>query len=128
MLRVLIITSLLSGLITSSAICAYAVRRKLRSNRLWTTVVIFGALGLFVSSVFTLIALVRNDDSAFLAGWLWPTSIVLLAGERGDPILAVLVVFGAAILSNIGVYGLVGLAVGWTWNWIRPVQSTRDDS
>ena len=37
---------------------------------------------------------------------------MLMAGERGDPIPAVPVVFGMAILGNIGVYGLVGLIVG----------------
>jgi hypothetical protein len=48
---------------------------------------------------------------------------MLMAGERGDPIPAVLVVFGMAILGNIGVYGLVGLIMGGIWHCLRPAQS-----
>ena len=119
---VLIISSLLFGLITSGAICAYALRQKVRTSRVWTAVVIFGFLGLFVASVSTIVGLVRNGDSALAAGWLWPTSIMLMAGERGDPISAMLVVFGMAILGNVGVYGFVGLIVGQIWNSMRPSQ------
>jgi hypothetical protein len=88
----------------------------------WTSVVVFGILGLLVPSVFTAIAFVRNDDSASSAGWLWPTSIMLMAGERGDPLIASVVVFGMATLANVGVYGFVGLIVGTIWNWVRPAR------
>ena len=53
-------------------------------------------------AVVAFIAAVRNDDSALLAGWLRPTSTMLMAGERGDPIPRVLIVFGTAILRTSG--------------------------
>lgn len=122
MLRMLIAGALLFGVGTSVAAIAYRFRRKMHRNRLWTTVVLFGILGFVIASIFSAIALIRNDDSAMRAGILWPTSIIFMAGEPGDPISSLLVVFGAAILSNVVVYGFVGLVVGGVWKWVGPDQ------
>jgi hypothetical protein len=98
---------------------AFAFRRKILKDRIWASVLFLGAIGFVISLVFSAIAVVRNDDSAFKAGILWPTSFVLMAGQINDPLWAKLLVFGMATLSNIGVYGFVGLIVGTVWNWIR---------
>ena len=118
MIRVLIISSLVFGLGTLVLMLMYAFRKKFRQNRVCTMVVVFGTLGLVIASMFSAVALVRNDDSASSAGLLWPTSIMLMAGEPGDTFSATAVVFGMAILGNVGAYGFVGLIVGSVWAFV----------
>ena len=121
MFGVLAISSLLFGLFTSGAILTYAFRPTLRKSRVWTLLVAFGVLGLLVPVVFIVVGWVWNVGAGTLSlvEWLWPTSIMLMAGERGDPLSAALIVFGSAILGNVGLYGFVGLIVGRIWKWMR---------
>jgi hypothetical protein len=120
-LTVLIISSFLLGVVTSGAICVYALRPTFRKSRIWTSVVAFGILGLLVPLGYIVVGSIRNEGAGTLSfvEWLWPTSIMLMAGEKGDPPAGVLIVFGAAVLSNVGVHGFLGLIVGGTWEWIR---------
>jgi len=113
-LRVLIISSLLFGLVASGAICIYALRPTFRKSRVWSSVVALGAIGLLIPLVYIVVGSIMNVGAGTLSlvEWLWPTSIMLIAGERGDPLSAALVVFGMAILGNVGAYGSVGLIIG----------------
>lgn len=126
----LIMLSLLSGLATVFLMLIYAFRRKTRTNRTLTIAVAFATVGFVIAFMFATIGLIRNDDSAFNAGLLWPTSMMLGAGEGSDAFGSSLFVFGLATLSNIGVYGALGLFVGLVWNWIGPrkVVSSKGES
>ncbi|MGO8796820.1 MAG: hypothetical protein ACLQLC_18515 [Candidatus Sulfotelmatobacter sp.] len=98
----LIRLSLVFGLGTLLLMLLYSFRKKFRQSRVLTMVVAFGTLGLVIAAIFSAVALARNDDSAFSAGLLWPTSIMLMAGEPVDTGSGTAVVFGMAILGNVG--------------------------
>src|SRR5258708_38107663 len=121
MLTALIILSFLLGLGTLFLMLVYAFRRKLRRSRVCTLVAIFGTFGLVIPFIFSAVAV--NDHSSPSAGLLWPTSLMLMAVEDDGSVLTNLFVFGMAILSNVGLYGFVGLIVGSAWAWIQATTS-----
>src|SRR5258708_1931050 len=117
MLTALIILSFLLGLGTLFLMLVYAFRRKLRRSRVCTLVAIFGTFGLVIPCIFSAVAV--NDHSSPSAGLLWPSSIMLMAGEGDRRVSTNLFIFAMAILSNVGLYGFVGLIVGSAWAWIQ---------
>ena len=117
MITALIILSFLLGLCTLFLMLVYAFRPKLRRSRGCTMVAIFGTFGLVIPFIFSAVAV--NDHSSPSAGLLWPTSIMLMVGEGDGRASTNLFVFGMAILSNVGLYGFVGLIVGSAWAWIQ---------
>jgi len=81
---------------------------------------IIGVFGLAGPAAVAVVSLINNNEAAeALVIPFWPTFFVLGAGENGDPTLYILLVFGVAVLSNVGLYAIVGLAVGAIWAWIR---------
>jgi len=99
----------------------YAFLGRGRKSRLRATVVIFGTAGFVIPAVIGAVSL-TNRVVADPYLYAWPTSFLLGAGENGDPVWYIVLVFGAAILSNVGLYGSVGFVLGGAWNWIRPKQ------
>jgi hypothetical protein len=83
---------------------------------------IFGTIGLSLAAALLAVSLVDNEIGERLSGPLWPTVFVLGAGEYGDPLWYVILIFAAAILSNVGLYGLAGLMVGSIWSRVRSKQ------
>ena len=85
-------------------------------------VAIFGTVGLLVPAGVWAVALM-NDEAGEVLRPLWPTSVVAMIGEQGDPVFQIIVLFGVAVLSNVGLYGFIRLLVGGAWNWIYKNQS-----
>jgi hypothetical protein len=80
---------------------------------------IFGTIGLLLAAALLAVSLLNNEIGEALSRHLWPTVFVLGAGEYGDPLWYVTLLFASAILSNVGLYGLAGLIVGSIWARFR---------
>ena len=115
MLTVLIVSTLLFGLATLCLMFGYFFLRCVRSNRVLKLVVAFGALGLLIPSTVTAVNYIANR-TLIESVLLWPSSTMLMALDppRG-PALNVVLVFGMSFLSNVGLYGFVGLCAGGIW-------------
>jgi len=121
-----------TGLIIAALLClcgfatlfwmfTYTFRRRVRQSRVRTAVVVFGLAGLLIPAGIGVASLGNRlvPDPIYYA---WPTSFLLGAGEYGDPLWYVVLIFATAILSNVGLYGSVGLVLGGAWDWIRSKQ------
>ena len=109
----------LFGLVTLFYMFVLGLLHRGPQSRIWKIVAIFGAIGLLVPAAVLPTSLLNNDIGKALARLLWPTYFVLGAGESGDPVVYIIVVFGAAVLSNVGLYGVLGLLVGAVWMRIQ---------
>jgi hypothetical protein len=108
----------LCGILTLVWMFTYAFLKRERRNPLRRTLVFFGLLGLLIPAVGVLWSLTNAVPPASVS-YLWPTEYVLGAGEYGDPVWYVVMVFSVAIVSNVGAYGVVGFFVGWAWSRMR---------
>jgi len=115
------------GLVTLFHIFVLVFLQRGRQSRIWKIVAIFGTIGLLVPAVLLPTSLVNNEIGEALARLIWPTYFVLGAGESGDPVMYVVVFFGAAVLSNVGLYGVLGLVVGSVWTRIRAKRTALGD-
>ncbi len=123
MLTVLIISAWLFGTATLCLMFIYVFLRRERRGRVLKMIVAFGAIGLLIPSAVTALDLIRHNDSIESARFLWPSSIMLMALDSPTESASnTIFVFGMAILSNVGLYGFVGLCAGGIWVWIRPKQ------
>jgi|SRR5579872_2724106 len=88
------------------------LNRTLRWNPVRATVTAFAVFGILIplSHLFWQRFL---DDG--LADVLWPTSIILTAGQINDVPWEKSVVFGMAVLSNVGLYAVFGFVIGQIW-------------
>ena len=121
MLTVLIISAWLCGFATLCLMFSYVFLRRGRGSRVLKMVAAFGAIGLLIPSTVTALGLIRHNDSIESARFLWPSSLMLMALDSPtESALNTVLVFGMAILSNVGLYGFVGLCAGGIWVWIRP--------
>jgi len=114
------------GILTVALTLSYAFSRRGRQKVVRRALVVFGSVGLLIPSVIGLASLGKWVPPDFVF-YLWPTAFVLGAGENGDALWYIVLIFGVSILSNIGLCGLVGLLVGWVWGWIR-AKPVRDAS
>jgi hypothetical protein len=82
----------------------------------------FGFVGLLIPSLAGLWSLTNivPPDAVY---YLWPTSFVLGAGEHGDRLWYIVLIFSVAVLGNIGAYAVVGFFVGWIYRKIRAKRS-----
>jgi len=85
-------------------------------------VAIFGTVGLVVPAGIEAVGLVNNEVAEALSKFLWPTSVVAMIGEYGDPVLYLIFWFGVGVLSSVGLYGSVGALVAIAWSWIPEKQ------
>ena len=108
----------LFGLVTLYVVFTYLILGRGRQNCARRTLVVFGSLGLLIAAGIGLTA-VGSWGAPDWVYYLWPTAFVLGAGEYGDPLWYVVLVFSVAILSNVGLYGGLGFFVGWVWSRIR---------
>jgi hypothetical protein len=109
----------LFGVVTLSNMFALGVLRRGWQSTARRIFAIFGTIGLSLAAALLAVSLINNEIGETLSRPLWPTVFVLGAGEYGDPLWYVTLVFAAAILSNVGLYGLAGLIVGWIWVRVR---------
>jgi hypothetical protein len=120
----LIIAACLSifGLVVLFYMFSHSILRRGHHGGVRRIAAIFGAVGLLAPAGVGATALINNEVGELLRP-LWPTSFVAMAGENGDPHLYMVLLFGVAVLSNVGLYGLIGLIFGGGWTWIRRKQS-----
>lgn len=114
----LILLSFLFGVATLLAMFLYPMRKRLRASWIWRMVVIFGAVGLLIP----LIILVDSFATLRSYRWadlVWPSSIMLMAGEGDNRFSTRLFVSSMAVLSNVGLYGFLGLMVGSAITGVR---------
>jgi hypothetical protein len=71
---------------------------------------------MFVNTHFDLRAKVVFEDLALA---LWRSSILLMGLEGPGPIVLKLLFVAALVLMNMGLYGLVGICVGFAWQRFR---------
>jgi hypothetical protein len=109
----------LFGVVTLSNMFALGVLQRGRQSTARRIFAIFGTIGLSLAAALLAVSLINNEIGETLSRSLWPTVFVLGAGEYGDPLWYVTLVFAAAILSNVGLYGLVGLIAGSIWARFR---------
>lgn len=109
----------LVGLVTLFDMFAVGFLQRGRQNRARKTVAAFGTIGLLIPAAISAASLINNEVGEALSRPLWPTFFVLGAGEYGDPVMYIILVFAAAVLSNVGLYGLIGLLVGGILTRIR---------
>ena len=109
----------LFGVVTLSNMFALGVLQRGRQSTARRMFAIFGTIGLSLAAALLAVSLINNEVGETLSRPLWPTVFVLGAGEYGDPLWYVTLVFAAAILSNVGLYGLTGLIVGSIWARFR---------
>jgi hypothetical protein len=112
----------LVGIVTLLHMFSAVFLQRGRHSRVRKTVAAFGTIGLLSPAAVSVVSLINNEVGEALSRPLWPTFFVLGAGEYGDPVMYIILVFAAAILSNVGLYGLVGLLVGGVCTWIRAKQ------
>jgi hypothetical protein len=60
----------------------------------------------------------RNIFERFVVA-LWPSSIGLMGTDGPGPIVFKLLVVAILVLMNIGLYGLVGVCIGFVWQRFR---------
>jgi len=115
---ILAVSSCLCGILTLVWMFTYSFLRSGRQNLARRALVVFGLVGLLIPVLLGLWSLTNivPPDRVY---YLWPTSFVLGAGEYGDPRWYIVLIFGVAIVGNVGMYGIVGLFVGWVWSRIR---------
>jgi hypothetical protein len=111
----------LLGLITLFYMFAYLLGRG-RLGGIRKIVAIFGTVGLVVPAGIEAVGLVNNEVAEALSKFLWPTSVVAMIGEYGDPVLYLIFWFGVGVLSSVGLYGSVGALVAIAWSWIPEKQ------
>jgi hypothetical protein len=116
----------LFGLVTFFYVVALGVFRRAHQSPVRKVVAIFGMIGLLLPAVLWAVSLINIDVADALLRPLWPTSFILGAAESGDDLWYVILVFAAAILSNVGSYGLAGLIVGSVWTRRRHAASLGD--
>jgi hypothetical protein len=68
-------------------------------------------IGIFVNAHFLSL---KNVFEEFLLV-LWPTSILLMGLEGPGPIFFKLLFVAVLVLMNVGLYGLVGVCIGFAW-------------
>ncbi len=108
----------LCGILTLFWMFAYVFLARGRGNYTRRMLVCFGLVGLLIPSLLGLWSLI-NIVPADPVYYLWPTSFVLGAGEYGDALWYIILIFSVAIIGNIGAYGIVGFFVGWVYSRIR---------
>lgn len=109
----------LFGVVTLSNMFALGVLQRGCQSTARRIFAVFGTIGLSLAATLLAVSLINNEVGETLSRPLWPTAFVLGAGEYGDPLWYVTLVFAAAILSNVGLYGLAGLIVGAIWVRVR---------
>jgi hypothetical protein len=87
-----------------------------------TMVVAFATIG-FVIPVIGLIGSAFTGDVSGSVGFLWPTSILLMAGHPGDSWWVDVLVWGWATFTNIVLYGIGGWIVGGVWQMIHDLRT-----
>jgi hypothetical protein len=121
MLTVAIISAWLFGLTTLFLMLRSVFIWRSHRSRVLKMIAAFGAIGLLIPSTVTALDLTGHNDSLESARFLWPGSIMLMALDSPtEPTSNIVLVFAMAILSNVGLYGFVGLCAGGIWVWIRP--------
>lgn len=91
-----------------------ALRPQWRTSRVWRMGTIFGVAGLAIPVVCHLVGV----DTASSADLVWPTQITIWPNRPDDSVWKTPVFLSMGILSNIGLYAIVGLTVGVVWTWI----------
>lgn len=89
-------------------------------NSLRKIALAFMFTGAIIPLVILLLALVGRDVS-LVASVLCPSSIVTmgLEGPTPQPWSTIVLVYGFIILCNVGLYGTVGMIVGWAYARFR---------
>ena len=123
MLTVLIESTWLFGVATLCLMFGYIVLWRCRQSRVIRMISAFGAIGLLIPLTLTALDLIWHNQCIESAWFVWPSGIMLMVLDSPtESVSSVVFVFGAAILSNVGLYGFVGLCAGGTWVSIRPKQ------
>jgi hypothetical protein len=118
-LRVLVITPIFVGLGIACMAAFYAFQPRLRQKSILKVTLIFGLVGLMIPLTLSVGIALQNGYMYVIAWFLWPTSFMLMANHEGDPAYAAFLVWSVATLSNIGIYGTLGLLWGSLRAWRR---------
>ena len=117
-LLILAVSLCVFGILIVVWMFGYALLKRGRQKVVRTALVVFGSVGALIPSVIGLASLGNRVPPDFVY-YFWPTAFVLAAGEHGDTLWYIVLIFSVAILSNVGLYGVVGFIVGWIWSRIR---------
>jgi hypothetical protein len=106
--------SLLGGVAIAFVFFPIWLVRRYPLNRVRKTVAWFSLTGLLVCVAFVTKFAVTGSDIISQSVWVWPASIILVAFDPpgSATIPPALVIYGLTMLSNVGLYGSIGLAVG----------------
>jgi hypothetical protein len=106
--------SLLGGVAIAFVFFPIWLVRRYPLNRVRKTVAWFSLTGLLVCVAFLMKYAVTGTDVSSQSIWVWPASFLLVALDPPDTatIPQALMLCGVTILSNVGLYGSIGLAVG----------------
>ena len=117
-LLILALGLFLCGILTLFWMFTYVFLARGRQKYTRKTLARFGFVGLLIPSLLGLWSL-TNVVPADQVYYFWPTSFVLGAGEYGNPLWYVILLFSLAIIGNVGAYGVVGFFIGWVYSRIR---------
>ena len=121
MLVALIGLQFLAGLGVLLLMLVFAFFRRMRRNPAYRIGVIFGMSALLVSLAMTLVSIARKTDTAPFSPWFWQASLPSAwLGGPSETTLWEISLWALVILSNMGLYGGIGFAVGLVWSWIGP--------
>jgi len=106
--------SLFSGVAIAFVFFPVWLVRRYPLNRVRKTVAWFSLTGLLVCVVFVMKYAVTGTENIAQSIWVWPASFILVALDPPGSITIpqAAMIYGVTILSNVGLYGSIGLAVG----------------
>jgi hypothetical protein len=106
--------SLLSGAAITFVFFPIWLVRRYPLSRVRKVVAWFSVSGLLVCVAFLMQHAVIGADVSSRSIWVWPASFLLVAldSPNAATIPQALMIYGVTILSNVGLYGSMGLAVG----------------
>jgi len=106
--------SLLGGVAIAFVLFPIWLVRRYPLSRVRKTVAWFSLTGLLVCLAFVMKYAVTGTETISQSIWVWPASTILVALDPpgSATIPQALMIYGVTILSNVGLYGSIGLAVG----------------
>jgi len=106
--------SLLAGVAIAFVLFPIWLVRRYPLSRVRKMVAWFSLTGLLVCVAFVMKYVVTGTEIISQSAWVWPASFILAGLDPPGSITIphALMIYGVTILSNVGVYGSIGLAVG----------------
>ena len=106
--------SILSGVTIAFVYFPICLIRRYPLSRVPNVVAWFSFSGLLICLLFVVKRAVTRTEIVWQWSWVWPASIMLVAlnPPSSATIPQALMLYVMTILSNVGLYGSIGLAVG----------------